>query len=58
MTKLNHAIELRDHIEVFSAGPAYPVLLRVMIPIFRRILETPPVFISSSWNQVWLPDHL
>ena len=51
--KLNHAMELRDNVEFLCAGSIYPVFLRKLMPIFKKLLEGPPVFISTSWVQVW-----
>ena len=50
--KLNHAMELRDNVEFLCAGAIYPVFLRKLIPIFLKLLEGPPIFISTSWIQV------
>ena len=51
--KLNHAMELRDNVEFLCTGAMYPVFLRKLIPIFFKLLEGPPIFISTSWIQVW-----
>ncbi|KAL8838619.1 MAG: hypothetical protein Q9170_002065 [Blastenia crenularia] len=49
--KSSYATELRDNIDLLCNGPSYAVFLKKLIPIFTRILEGPPVFISTSWDQ-------
>ena len=49
--KVQIATELRDSIEYMVQGPAYATLLKKMMPIFMKLLEGPPVFISTSWEQ-------
>ncbi|KAI4255023.1 MAG: hypothetical protein LQ352_002768 [Teloschistes flavicans] len=49
--KLTFATELRDNIDLLCNGPAYGAFLTKLIPIFTRMLEGPPVFISTSWEQ-------
>ncbi|CAI6307238.1 unnamed protein product [Periconia digitata] len=43
--------EIRDNIESFCQGPQYGVFLNHLIPIFLKILDGPPVFISTSPEQ-------
>ncbi|KAI9727221.1 MAG: hypothetical protein M1834_008481 [Cirrosporium novae-zelandiae] len=50
-TKANLAIELRDGLDYLCSGPTYLVFLRRMIPIFTKLLEGPPIFVSSSYEQ-------
>ena len=50
--KLNNATELRDNIDLLCSGPSYAVFLKKLIPVFAKLLEGPPVFISTSWEQV------
>ncbi|KAI9822659.1 MAG: hypothetical protein M1827_000378 [Pycnora praestabilis] len=49
--KVNIATELRDGIEYMCQGPIYPTFLKKLVPIFIRLLEGQPVFISTSWEQ-------
>ena len=46
------AQELRDAIEFLTQGPMYAPFLKKLMPIILKLLETPPVFISTSWEQV------
>lgn len=50
--KLNHATELRDNIDLLCSGPSYAAFLKKLIPVFTKLLEGPPVFVSTSWEQV------
>lgn len=50
--KFHIAQELRDSIDFFTQGSQYPAFLKKMIPIFLKLLDSPPVFISTSWEQV------
>ena len=52
--KLTPAMELRDNVEFLCSGPLYPIFLKKLLPIFIKILEGPPVFVSTSWVQVRL----
>ncbi|KAL8711708.1 MAG: hypothetical protein Q9220_003879 [cf. Caloplaca sp. 1 TL-2023] len=49
--KHNVATELRDNIDILCNGPLYPAFLKKLIPVFTKLLEGPPVFISTSWEQ-------
>ncbi|KAL8689809.1 MAG: hypothetical protein Q9218_004603, partial [Villophora microphyllina] len=49
--KLNCATELRDNIDLLCNGPSYGAFLTKLIPVFTKLLEGPPVFISTSWEQ-------
>lgn len=51
--KLNHATELRDNIDMLCSGPSYAPFLKKLVPVFTKLLEGPPVFISTSWEQAW-----
>lgn len=51
--KLTYATELRDNIDLLCNGPSYAAFLKKLIPVFSKLLEGPPVFISTSWEQVW-----
>jgi hypothetical protein len=50
--RLQAATELRDGIEYATQGPLYPMFLNTMLPIIMKLLEGPPVFISTSMEQV------
>jgi transformation/transcription domain-associated protein len=52
--KYSHAIDLRDSVEFLCNGTAYAVFLQRLLPIFKKILEGPPVFVSTSWMEVRL----
>lgn len=45
------AIEIRDSIEGFCQGPQYSAFLHNLVPVFLKILDGQPVFISTS------PEH-
>ncbi|KAI9846327.1 MAG: hypothetical protein M1837_004180 [Sclerophora amabilis] len=49
--KVQIATDLRDSIEYMAQGPAYPIFLKKLMPIFLKLLEGDPVFISTSWEQ-------
>jgi hypothetical protein len=50
--KLDAASQLRDNLEHYISGPIYPAFLKKLIPIFKKCLDTPPNFISTSLEQV------
>ncbi len=50
--KVTVATECRDAIEILCVGPLYPIFLKKLVPVFTKVLEGPPVFISTSWEQV------
>ena len=50
--KFNVATELRDNTDQFCTGPLYPIFLKKLIPVFKKLLEGPPVFMSTSWEHV------
>ena len=52
--KFNTATELRDNIDILCQGPAYAIFLKKLVPVFMKLLEGPPVFTSTSWEQVRL----
>lgn len=57
--KMQIATDLRDTLDSYQ-GVEYPRFLAKMIPVFTTILKGPPVFSSSSYEQVWTPfpvDH-
>jgi len=45
------AIEIRDNIESYCQGQSYAVFLHHMVPVFLKILDGNPVFISTSPEQ-------
>ncbi|MCJ1304891.1 hypothetical protein MMC08_007704, partial [Hypocenomyce scalaris] len=49
--KFNTATELRDNIDILCQGPAYAIFLKKLVPVFMKLLEGPPVFTSTSWEQ-------
>ncbi|KAI9676027.1 MAG: hypothetical protein M1817_000770 [Caeruleum heppii] len=49
--KVQAATELRDSIEYIVQSSAFPAFPQKMIPIFLKLLEGPPVFLSTSWEQ-------
>ena len=51
-SRLQTASELRDSIEHLVQAQYYPVFLRAMIPVILKLLEGPPVFVSTSLEQV------
>lgn len=50
-TKGNLAIEIRDSIESSTQAPQYVAFLQHLVPVFLRILDGSPVFISTSPEQ-------
>jgi hypothetical protein len=50
--KVEAATQLRDNLEHYISGPIYGSFLKKMIPIFVNCLKGPPVFISTSPEQV------
>ena len=48
------AIDIRDNIESYCQGPQYSAFLNHLVPVFLKILEGEPVFISTSPDQVCL----
>jgi hypothetical protein len=53
--KVEAATQLRDNLEHYISGPIYPSFLKKLIPIFLNCLKGPPVFISTSAEQVRSP---
>jgi transformation/transcription domain-associated protein len=54
-TKGTQAIDIRDNIENYCQGPQYAVFLTHLVPVFLKVLEGSPVFISTSPEQVSPP---
>lgn len=52
--KLNTAIEIRDNIEQLCTGSSYHTFLEKLVPVFMKLLEGPPVFMSLAWEHVRL----
>ncbi|KAH0547803.1 hypothetical protein FGG08_000060 [Glutinoglossum americanum] len=48
--KVSIAAELRDSIDIFQ-GQTYPTFLAKLMPIFMQLLQSKPVFISTSAEQ-------
>jgi hypothetical protein len=51
--KVEAASQLRDNLEHYISGPIYPAFLKKLVPIFVQCLKGPPVFISTSAEQVY-----
>ncbi|SLM34988.1 histone acetylase complex subunit [Lasallia pustulata] len=49
--KYNLATELRDNVDGFCVGASYAIFLKKLVPVFMKLLEGPPVFTSTSWEQ-------
>lgn len=49
--KVEAATQLRDNLDVFTSGPAYPVFLKKVMPIFISTLNGPCIFQSTSNEQ-------
>ncbi|KAF2754000.1 hypothetical protein EJ05DRAFT_457386 [Pseudovirgaria hyperparasitica] len=49
--KGNVAVELRDNVEVWCQSPQYKEFLDTFIPVFFKILDSSPVFVSTSPEQ-------
>ncbi|KAI4146146.1 MAG: hypothetical protein L6R39_003563 [Caloplaca ligustica] len=49
--KLTYATELRDNIDLLCSGSSYATFLKKLFPVLSKLLEGPPVFISTSWEQ-------
>ena len=50
--KGTQAIEIRDNIESYCQGQQYSTFLNHLVPVFLKILDGNPVFISTSPEQV------
>ena len=50
--KLNTAIELRDNTDLLCSGQSYPALLKKLVPIFMKLLEAPPVFVTNAEHKL------
>jgi transformation/transcription domain-associated protein len=57
-SKLIAATELRDQIDVWCSGNTYSYFLQKFIPVLLKLLDGPPVFISTSPEQVILRDTI
>ena len=57
--KVEAATQLRDNLEHYISGPIYPAFLKKLVPIFINCLKGPPVFVSTSAEQVSIlhPGH-
>lgn len=49
--KGNIAVDIRDNIESYCQGPQYSAFLTSFVPIFLKILDGAPVFLSNSPEQ-------
>ncbi|KAF2731895.1 hypothetical protein EJ04DRAFT_578779 [Polyplosphaeria fusca] len=50
-TRGNHAVDIRDNIESYCQGAQYVAFLNNLVPVFLKILDGNPVFISTSPEQ-------
>lgn len=50
--KLNIAIEIRDNIDQLCTGSSYYTFLEKLVPVFMKLLEGPPVYMSLAWEHV------
>lgn len=50
--RVEAAAQLRDNLEHYISGPIYAAFLKKLVPIFINCLKGPPVFISTSPEQV------
>ena len=50
--KLSTATELRDNIEFLCNGQTYAHFIKKLLPVLVKLLQGPPVFTSTSWEQV------
>lgn len=50
--KLNIATEIRDNIDQLCTGSSYHTFLEKLVPVFMKLLEGPPVFMSLAWEHV------
>ncbi|KIW01560.1 uncharacterized protein PV09_07036 [Verruconis gallopava] len=50
-SKLIAATELRDQIDVWCSGNTYSYFLQKFVPVLLKLLDGPPVFISTSPEQ-------
>ena len=50
--KVEAATQLRDNLEHYITGNIYPAFLKKLVPIFINCLSGPPVFVSTSAEQV------
>ena len=50
--KFHLATELRDNIDLFCQGSTYAIFLKKLWPVFQKILEGPPAFMSASLEHV------
>lgn len=50
--KLNIAIEIRDNIDQLCTASSYNTFLEKLVPVFMKLLEGPPVFMSLALEHV------
>jgi len=50
--RVEAAQQLRDSLENYVSGAIYPAFLKKLMPIFVALLKGPPVFVSTSAEQV------
>ena len=50
--KFNTAIELRDNIDLLCSGQNYSTFLKKLVPVFMKLVEGPPVFVTSAEHKL------
>ncbi|RQM08647.1 hypothetical protein DH86_00000368 [Scytalidium sp. 3C] len=50
--KVEAVTQLRDQLEHYTTGPIYQAFLKKIIPVFIALLKGPPVFVSTSAEQL------
>lgn len=50
--KFHLATELRDNIDLMCTGQNYSNFLDKLMPVFKKLLEGPPAFMSASIEHV------
>jgi hypothetical protein len=51
-SKVVAATELRDQVDMWCSGQSYVPFLQKFVPVLLKLLDGPPVFISTSLEQV------
>ena len=50
--KLNTAIELRENIDLLCSGQNYSAFLKKLVPVFMKLLEGAPVFVTNTEHKL------
>lgn len=56
--KVEAATQLRDNLEHYTSAAIYTPFLKKLVPVFINCLKGPPVFVSTSAEQVRQHDPL